>query len=119
VDAASSSGCLGEVLAQQIPGESTEGYLNEHIDLEDKVHQVLYDRQLLYMPATLYTSFPIKPRRVVAVRTVPPRRTERDPLHGFTEENWHDSLFWSIISLMVLYNCKIPSSTLELRQMAA
>jgi hypothetical protein len=39
-------------------------------------------------------------------------------MHGFTEENWQESLFWSIISLMVLYNCKIPTSTLELRKMA-
>jgi Reverse transcriptase (RNA-dependent DNA polymerase)/RNase H-like domain found in reverse transcriptase/Integrase zinc binding domain len=118
VDAASTSGCLGAVLAQQIQGESTEGYLNEHIDLEDKVHQVLYDRKLPYMPAKLYTSFPIKPVKITAVRTVPPKSTERDVLHGFTKENWQDSLFWSIISLMVLYNCKIPVSTLELRQMA-
>jgi hypothetical protein len=27
-------------------------------------------------------------------------------------------LFWSIISLMVLYNCRIPNSKLELRQVA-
>jgi hypothetical protein len=118
VDAASSSGCLGAVLAQQIPGKSTEGYIQEFIDLEDKVHQVLYNHKLPYEPAKLYTSFPIEPRKITDVRTVPPKCTERDLMHGFTEENWQESLFWSIISLMVLYNCKIPTSTLELRKMA-
>jgi hypothetical protein len=93
VDAATSNECLGAVLAQQIPGKSTEGYLNEHIDLEDKVHQILYNRKLLYMPAKRYTSFPIKPVKITSVRTVPPKSTERDVLHGLTEENWHDSPF--------------------------
>jgi hypothetical protein len=118
VDAASSSGCLGAVLAQQIEGVGTDQYLYEYLDLEDKVHQVIYNTKLPYQPAHLYTRFPIEKKRITLVKTVPPRSTERDPLHGFTSENWHDSLFWSIISLMVLYNCKVPSSTIELRKMA-
>jgi hypothetical protein len=118
VDAASSSGCLGAVLAQQIEGVGTDQYLYEYLDLEDKVHQVIYDTKLPYQPAHLYTRFPIEKKRITFVKTVPPQSTERDPLHGFTSENWHDSLFWSIISLMVLYNCKVPSSTIELRKMA-
>jgi hypothetical protein len=118
VDAASSSGCLGAVLAQQIKGSDNTRLIPESIDLEDKVHQILYDKKLPYEPAKLYTQFPIENRKITLTKTTPPKCGEKDPLKGFTSENWNDSLFWSVISLMVLYNCKVPSSTIELRKLA-
>lgn len=118
VDAASSSGCLGAVLAQRItPGED-EDYLPETINLEDKVHRIIYDRKLPYEPGKLYTNFPIQVSKITLPKTRPPDTNEIDEYHGFNEKNGKDSLFWSIISLMVLYNCKIPTGISELRKLA-
>jgi hypothetical protein len=118
VDAASSSGCLGAVLAQRIQGTESEKYLPTFMNLSDPVHRTIYDKKLLYEPCKLYTSFPIETKKISYPQTIPPSIKKYDEMHGFTENNWHDSLFWSVISLMVLYNCKIPSSTLELRKLA-
>ena len=118
VDAASSSGCLGAVLAQRIKGTEEEKYLPEFLNLDDKVHRYIYDKKLPYEPCKVYTKFPIEVPRITQTKTIPPNINQIDPWHGFTEENCHDSLFWSVISLLVLYNCKIPTSTLELRKLA-
>ncbi len=118
VDAASSSGCLGAVLAQRIEGTENEKYLPEFLNLEDPIHRIIYDRKLHYEPCRLYTSFPIEVKKITSPKTIPPNIKNYDPFHGFTENNCHDSLFWSIISLMILYNCKIPSSVNELRKLA-
>jgi hypothetical protein len=117
VDAASSSGCLGAVLAQRIGQTGEEKHLPEYLNLEDKVHRIIYDKNLPYEPCTLYTQFPIEVPKIKAMKTIPPNISD-NILHGFSESNLHDSLFWSIISLHVLYNCKVPSSTQELRRMA-
>ena len=62
VDAASSSGCLGAVLAQRVKGHKDEKYLPEFINLEDKVHRVIYDKNLPYEPCKLlYT--PVFPKK--------------------------------------------------------
>ncbi len=117
VDAASSSGCLGAVLAQRIKNDN-EKYLPEYINLENKVHRIIYDNNLPYEPCKLYTSFPLEVQKPSQVKTIPPKVHEKNSLYGFNENNWEDSLFWSIISLMVLYNCKIPASVQELRKLA-
>ena len=59
VDAASSTGVLGGVLLQKI-GNSSEKYVPECLNLEDEVHSLIYDHQLPYEPAKLYTSLPIE-----------------------------------------------------------
>jgi len=118
VDAASSSGCLGAVLAQRIQGTEDGTYLPTFLNLENPVHRVIYDKKLPYEPCQLYTSFPIESKKIGPIASIPPEVKDLDPMHGFTEQNWHDSLFWSVISQMVLYNCKIPTSTNELRKLA-
>ena len=58
VDAASSSGCLGAVLAQQI-SEKDDKMLPEFLNFDNKVHRIIYDKGLNYEPCKLYTEFPI------------------------------------------------------------
>jgi hypothetical protein len=41
VDAASSSGCLGAVLAQRINSDGNDKHLPVYIDLEDPVHRII------------------------------------------------------------------------------
>jgi len=118
VDAASSSGCLGAVLAQRIEKKGNEPHLPEYLDLSDKVHRIIYDKNLPYEPCKLYTSYPINVLKIITLRTVPPRLPNLKRNFGFTAANQHDSLFWSVISLLVLYNCKVPSSVNELRHLA-
>ena len=72
VDAASSSGCLGAVLAQRIKNDN-EKYLPEYINLEDKVHRIIYDKNLPYEPCKLYTSFPLQVQKPSQVKTIPPK----------------------------------------------
>ena len=52
------------------------------------------------------------------VKTVPLKIDPPGELLGFTEENVHESFFWSTISTLAMYGCVIPSSTLELRNKA-
>ncbi len=57
------------MLAQRIKGESGEKVLPIHLDLEDPVHQILYDLELPYIPCTLYTRLPIVlPNRIPRLR---------------------------------------------------
>jgi hypothetical protein len=116
VDAATSSGVLGAVLAQRIKGENNEKVLPEFIDLTDPVHQILFDLELPYQPATLYTKLPIVLPKPSVKTTVPPKITPAEKLLGYTEENCHDSLFYSVLSVLAIYNCKPPGSILELRE---
>ena len=115
-DAATSSGVLGAVLAQRIKGENGEKVLPEYLDLNDPVHQILYDLELPYQPATLYTKLPIVLPKPSVKTTVPPKITPTEKLLGYTEENFHDSLFYSVLSVLAIYNCKPPGSILELRE---
>ena len=72
VDAASGSGCLGAVLAQRIKNDK-EKYLPEYINLEDKVHRIIYDKNLPYKPCKLYTSFPLqvqKPSQTITPQSI-------------------------------------------------
>ena len=72
VDAASSSGCLGAVLAQRIQGTESEKYLPTFVDLENPVHRVIYDKKLPYEPCNLYTSLPVEVRKMTHPTTIPP-----------------------------------------------
>jgi len=118
VDAATTSGVLGAVLAQKIKGNSAEKIIPECLDLDDEVHRIIFDRELNYEPVKLYTSIPEILPKPSHLKTVPPKIAKDEPLLGFTPENVHESFFWSIISILILYGCKIPESTLELRNMA-
>ena len=118
VDAATSSGVLGAVLAQKISSQENKKFVPVHLDLEDEVHQYIYDHELKYEPAKLYTSLPIERLTPTQRKTVPPVVTPEGPLLGYTEENVVDSFFWSVISVLTVYNCTPPESTLALRAMA-
>jgi hypothetical protein len=117
VDAASSTGVLGGVLLQKI-GNSSERYVPESLNLEDEVHSLIYDHQLPYEPATLYTSLPIELPKPSLRKIVPPNVHKELPLLGYTEENVMDSFFWSVVSVLALYNCKLPTSIDELKSLA-
>jgi hypothetical protein len=118
VDAATSSGVLGAVLAQKISSKENKKFVPVHLDLEDEIHQYIYDHELKYEPAKLYTSLPIERLTPTQRRTVPPVVTPEGPLLGYTEENVVDSFFWSVISVLAVYNCTQPESTLAYRAMA-
>ncbi len=45
VDAATSTGVLGGVLAQKIIGTGEEKVVPTYLDLDDKVHRLIFDRQ--------------------------------------------------------------------------
>jgi len=118
VDAASSSGCLGAVLAQRVEGTENEKYIPTSIDLENKVHRLIYDQELPYEECRLQTTLPVEPLKPSLEKTLPPKHSPYDPLHGFTEENKNDSLIWSVISAFRVYGCKIPDTISELREIA-
>ena len=107
MDAASSSGCLG------IQETETDTYLPNFINLETPVHCIIYDKKLPYESCKLYTNFPKEVKKFSLPATIPPNVNKLDPMHGFTKQNWYDSLFWSIISQMVLYNHRIIIDRME------
>ena len=118
VDAATSSGVLGGVLAQRIMGTAGEKILPTYIDLEDPVHQILYDMELPYIPCRLYTSLPVIVPKPTVLKTIPPRITPVAKYLGYTKDSIPDSFFWSVISVLVIYNCSLPKSIMELREQA-
>jgi len=118
VDAATSSGVLGGVLAQRIVGKNGEKILPDYLNLEDPVHQIIYDLELKYIPCTLYTQLPIELPKPALRKTIPPKITPADTLLGYTTDNVQDSLFYSVLSVLALYNCSPPGTILELREKA-
>ena len=118
VNAATGSGVLGAALAQKTYGKKDEKVVPVCLDLDDEVHRLIYDKELPYEPAKPYTDFPIKVPTPAVLKTMPPKIESPRKLLGFTEANWHESFFWSTISILALYGCNIPSSTLELRTQA-
>jgi hypothetical protein len=51
-------------------------------------------------------------------KTIPPKITPADTLLGYTTDNVQDSLFYSVLSVLALYNCSPPGTILELREKA-
>ena len=118
VDACTTTSTLGCTLMQKIDSSTDDKILPTCLNLDDKVHRIIFDKQLPYQPCKLITKFPVEPLKPTEVRTTPPDISPRDKWLGFTKETIHDSFFWSIISCYVTYGCKIPESILELREMA-
>jgi hypothetical protein len=117
VDAATSTGVLGAVLAQKCTDSMQGDYIPPELDLSDPVHRIIYDKKLKYTPVQLYTEIPFELPKPSCRKTRPPK-TEDEPLLGYTKENAHNSFFLSVISTLAVYGCKIPESTLELRKLA-
>ena len=116
VDAATSSGVLGAVLAQKIVKSKGEKILPAYIDLEDAVHQILYNLELPYQPCKLYTQLHIILPKPSALRTVPPKITPTEKYLGYREEQIPNSFFWSVLSVLAIYNCTLPESIKLLRE---
>ena len=118
VDAATSSGVLGAVLAQKKKGVKDEKIIPTCLDLDDPVHRIIFDKEFPYEPAKLFTSMPIVLPKPSLPKTTPPNINKSAKLFGFTTDNVHDSFFLSTASILALYNCKLPTSTNELRLLA-
>jgi hypothetical protein len=90
----------------------------EHLDLDNEVHRIIYDKNLPYEPVKLVTALPVEKVKPTAPKTIPPNVSKEEPLLGFTEENVVDSFFWSSISIIALYNGPLPESTKVYRMQA-
>ena len=117
-DAASTTSILGGVLAQNKKGVSASFAVSTEINLEIKIHRIIYDKKLPYVPAMLFTSLPINLPKPSLRKTVPPNIGEEPALLGFREDNVNDSFFYSTISILALYGCKPPGTPEELRKIA-
>ena len=110
VDAATGSGVLGAVLAQKLEGSGNTKIVPPCLDLDDPVHRIIFDKELPYEPATLYTSLPIELPKPSLRKTVPPKIKQYEPLLGFTKENVIDSFFWSTLSILAVYGCQVKAT---------
>jgi hypothetical protein len=117
VDAATKSGVLGGVLAQKRKGVEGDITVPIELNLENRVHQIIYDKKLPYMPAQLYTKLPIELPKPSLRKTVPPCVVDEKILLGYDTKNVVDSLFYSTCSILAIYGCKSPASVIELRKM--
>jgi hypothetical protein len=118
VDAATSTGVLGAVLAQKCTDAMQGDYVPPELDLSDPVHRIIYDKKLKYTPVQLHTTLPFELPKPSSRKTRPPKIDENEPLLGFTPENVQNSFFLSVISTLAVYGCKVPETTLELRKAA-
>ena len=118
VDAASSTGILGGVLAQKKKGIHASFAVPTELNLENKIHRIIYDKKLPYVPAMLFTSLPIDLPKPSLRKTVPPNIGEEPALLGFTEQNVVESFFYSTISILALYGCKSPGTPCDLKKFA-
>ena len=118
VDAATSTGVLGGVLAQKKKGVKASFAVPTELDLSNKIHRIIYDKKLPYVPSLLFTSLPISLPKPSLRKTVPPNIYDELPLLGYTESTVNDSFFWSTISILALYGCKPPGTPAELRKFA-
>ena len=116
VDAATSTGVLGGVLAQKKKGVNMSFSVPTELDLENKVHRIIFDKRLPYVPSLLFTKLPVELPKPSLRKTVPPNIHDELPLLGYTEHTVKDSFFWSTISILALYGCKPPGTPLELRK---
>ena len=116
VDASTCPGTIGAVLAQQTKGAHTEKVVPPCLDLDDQVHQYIFDNNLAYEPVEVMTKMPEgKYQREKASQ--PPTVQKEEPLKGYTEDTIRDSLFWSLIALLFVSGCTLHTVK-ELRKMA-
>jgi len=120
VDAATGSGVLGAVLAQKLQPEIDEKIVPTCLDLDDPIHRIIFDKELQYEPAILYTESPIEIPKPSMRKTMPPKIIQEKPLLGFTPENINDSFFWSTLSILAIYGCasKADFTPQDLRKLA-
>ena len=76
--------------------------------------EMIFDHEWNYQPAKIYLKLPIAPLTPTVFKTSPPKIISHEKFMGFTEDTVVDSFFLSTASLLAVYNCKPPQSTLEL-----
>ena len=118
VDASTTSGVLGAVLAQKVYGLKDEKIVPTCLSLDDEVHRIIFDKELPYEPAILYTEFPIELPKPSLRKTNPPKIHKFEKLLGFTEDNYVESFFWSTISILAIYGCSLLPTPQQLRAIA-
>ena len=118
VDAATGSGVIGAVLAQQKRGTSNEKIVPPCLDLDDTVHRIIYDRSLSYEPVQVYENLPIELPKPSALKTIPPDIAPKEKFFAFKENNVHDSFFLGVAAILAVYNCKPIQKTTDLRELA-
>ena len=114
LDSSSYSCCLGQIIEPR----QDEVYIPPHLTLDDEVHRIVFDNKLIYQPIPLITSEQEAKQFFSSLtKTVPPVHNYLlNPLLGFTENNWTDSFFISIQSIMFAYRCKVLSIS-EMRKL--
>ena len=118
VDAATSSGVIGAVLAQKKRGEANKKIVPTCLDLDIPAHRIIFDRSLNYEPVKVHFTLPIERIKPSAPCSIPPTIFYPEKYMVFTDENVDDSLFLGAASILAIYNCKRYSSTLEIREIA-
>jgi hypothetical protein len=87
--AASSSGCLGAVLAQRFNPNEHNKHLLVYIELEDPVLGIIYGNSFPYepcKPCRIYTYLPVVLPTPSQPKTIPPNVRQPDKFHGLPEE---------------------------------
>jgi len=118
VDASTTSGVVGAVLAQKKRGVPDQKIIPTCLDLDNPTHRVIFDRELNFEPVKIYTDLPITLPKPSAQKTNPPKVCVIKKFIEFEENNVHDSLFLGAASILAVYNCKPITSTIELRKLA-
>jgi hypothetical protein len=77
---------------------------------------IIYDNKLPYEPCKSHTNLQIQVSKPKELKMTPPKVKAHDKFFGFTEEEFENSLFWSIVSIFAVYGCKIPSNINDLRK---
>ena len=80
VDAATSTGVLGGVLAQKKKGVNMSFSVPTELDLENKVHRIIYNKKMPYVPCMLFTKLPVELPKPSLRKTVPPNIHDELPL---------------------------------------
>jgi len=117
VDAATSTGTLGAVLAQQRKGGEENIYdIPEGLNLESPIDQIIFDKKLPYLSVPIFTEIPAQLPKAELPKTVPPKIGKKPKLGGFSETTVNSSFLWSVISVLIAYRCKLPESIETLRE---
>ena len=83
VDAASSTGILGRVLVQKKKGVHASFAVPTELNLENKIHCIIYNKKMPHVPSMLFTSLPIELPKPSLRKTVPSSIGEEPALLGW------------------------------------
>ena len=84
--AASSSGCLGAILAQRLNPNEHNKHLLVYTDLEDPVHRIIHDNTFPYEPCKIYAYLSVVISKPSQPKAIPPNVREPEKYHGFQKK---------------------------------